>query len=231
MDAERRAAPAWGLGDAAAGFLVGLLVSGLVAGLWAAVSGSNRLTLGALAASQAGLWVGLLGAPVLASRRKGSDDLGHDFGLRIRWSDSVLGVPVGVLCQLMLIPLIYLPLHDLVSRRDLEAPVRRVTNRAHGVGFFVLAVVVIVGAPLVEELFFRGLVLSSLQRRFGDGWAVAGSAVAFGLAHFEPLQLPALVALGVVLAVLALRTGRLGPGIFAHAAFNAVTIIALALQR
>jgi membrane protease YdiL (CAAX protease family) len=94
-----------------------------------------------------------------------------------------------------------------------------------------LAVVVIVGAPVVEELFFRGLVLRSLQRRFGDGWAVAGSAVAFGLAHFEPLQLPALVVLGVVLGVLALRTGRLGPGMFAHGAFNAITIIALALQR
>ena len=231
MDAERRAAPAWGLGDAAAGFLVGLLASGLVAGTWAAVSGSTRVTLGALAASQAGLWVGLLGAPVLASRRKGTGDLGRDFGLRARWSDTVLGVPVCVLCQLVLVPLIYLPLHDLVSRKELEAPVRRVTNRAHGVGFFVLAVVVIVGAPVVEELFFRGLVLRSIQARFGDGWAVGGSAVAFGLAHFEPLQLPALVALGVVLAVLALRTGRLGPGVFAHAAFNAVTIIALALQR
>jgi membrane protease YdiL (CAAX protease family) len=231
MEVERGAAPAWGLGDAAAGFLVGLLVSGLVAGTWAAVSGSNRVTLGALAASQAGLWVGLLGAPVLASRRKGTGDLARDFGLRARWSDTALGVPVGVLCQLVLVPLIYLPLHDLVSRKELEAPVRRVTNRAHGVGFFVLAVVVIVGAPVVEELFFRGLVLRSLQRRFGDGWAVAGSAVAFGLAHFEPLQLPALVALGVVLGVLALRTGRLGPGVFAHAAFNAVTIIALALQR
>ena len=158
-------------------------------------------------------------------------NLGRDFGLRARWGDTVLGVPVGVLCQLVLVPLIYLPLHDLVSRKELEAPVRRVTNRAHGVGFFVLAVVVIVGAPVVEELFFRGLVLRSIQARFGDGWAVGGSAVAFGLAHFEPLQLPALVALGVVLAVLALRTGRLGPGVFAHAAFNAVTIIALALQR
>jgi CAAX protease family protein len=231
MEVERGAAPSWGLGDAAAGFLVGLLASGLVAGTWAAVSGSTRVTLGALAASQAGLWVGLLGAPVLATRRKGTGDLGRDFGLSVRWSDTVLGVPVGILCQLVLVPLIYLPLQDLVSRKELEAPVRRVTNRAHGVGFFVLAVVVIVGAPVVEELFFRGLVLRSLQRRFGEGWAVAGSAVAFGLAHFEPLQLPALVALGVVLAVLALRTGRLGPGMFAHAAFNAVTIIALALQR
>ena len=247
MDAERRAAPAWGLGDAAAGFLVGLLASGLVAGTWAAVSGSTRVTLGALAASQAGLWVGLLGAPVLASRRKGTGDLGRDFGLRARWSDTVLGVPVCVLCQLVLVPLIYLPLHDLVSRKELEAPVRRVTNRAHGVGFFVLAVVLggyacfgLIGATLfgigvglAGELAAGWLELKRASPMPAPAYLFAkcASAVAFGLAHFEPLQLPALVALGVVLAVLALRTGRLGPGVFAHAAFNAVTIIALALQR
>ena len=98
-----------------------------------------------------------------------------------------------------------------------------------------LAVVVIVGAPIVEELFFRGLVLRSLQRRFGDAWSVIASAGVFGLAHLSTsgaaLQLPALVALGLILAVLALRTGRLGPGIFAHGAFNAVTVVALALRR
>jgi len=94
-----------------------------------------------------------------------------------------------------------------------------------------LAIVVVVGAPVVEELFFRGLVLRSLQRRFGDVWAVVGSAMLFGVAHFEPLQLPALVGLGVVLGVMAVYNKRLGPSIFAHAGFNLVTMIALALQR
>jgi len=74
-------------------------------------------------------------------------------------------------------------------------------------------------------------VLRSLQRRFGDVWAVAGSAVVFGLAHFEPLQLPALVALGVILGMLAVSTKRLGPSIFTHAGFNLVTMIALWLRR
>ena len=108
---------------------------------------------------------------------------------------------------------------------------RRVTDSAHGGGFIALTIVVVVGAPVVEELFFRGLVLRSLQRRFGDTWAVVGSAVVFGVAHFEPLQLPALVALGVILGVMAVSTKRLGPSIFAHAGFNLVTMIALAASR
>jgi membrane protease YdiL (CAAX protease family) len=90
---------------------------------------------------------------------------------------------------------------------------------------------VAVVAPVVEELFFRGLVLRSLERRVGTAWAVVGSAVAFGLAHFELLQLPALVGVGVVCGVLAVRTGRLGPGIFVHAAFNAVAVATLAGSR
>ena len=76
-------------------------------------------------------------------------------------------------------------------------------------------------------MFFRGLLQRSLARRFGPVVAIAGSAVLFGLAHFELLQLPALILFGVVLAVLAHWTGRLGPGIVAHATFNAVTVLTL----
>ena len=57
------------------------------------------------------------------------------------------------------------------------------------------------------------------------------SAVAFGLAHYELVQLPALIVLGLVLGWLAVRTGRLGPSIWAHAAFNGLAILAVALQR
>ncbi|MBV8160343.1 MAG: CPBP family intramembrane metalloprotease [Acidimicrobiia bacterium] len=225
--------PRWGLGDAAIGLLIGWVAAPLLIGLWAGATGTpaNRTTLGLLAVGEAALWVGLLGAPLVASKRKGAGDLGQDFGFAFRWSDALVGLPIGVVCQLLLVPLIYLPFQHLVSKQDLEAPVRKVTDSAHGAGFIALTIVVVVGAPIVEELFFRGLVLRSLQRRFGDVWAVAGSALLFGLAHFELLQLPALVALGVILGVMAVANKRLGPSIFAHAGFNLVTMIAFALQR
>jgi membrane protease YdiL (CAAX protease family) len=95
----------------------------------------------------------------------------------------------------------------------------------------VLFVFLVIGAPVVEELFFRGLLLRSLDRRFGTPAAVIGSALVFGLVHYELLQLPALILFGIVLAVLAERTGRLGPGIAAHAAFNAATVLSLTLAR
>ncbi len=226
-------APRWGLGDAAIGLLVGWVATATVLGAWAGASGAKGSTpsLSALAAGEAALWVGLLGAPIFASRRKGTGLLGVDFGFSLRWSDPAVGIPIGVACQLLMVPLIYLPLQQFVSKHDLEAPVRQVTDTAHGASFILLSIVVVVGAPLVEELFFRGLVLRSLQRRVGDTWAVLGSALVFGVAHFELLQLPALVALGIILGIMAVSTKRLGPGIFTHAAFNLVTMVALAVQR
>ena len=224
----------WGLGDAVVGLLIGWLATAVVVAVWAGAGGTdaNNPSLGALAVGEAALWVGLLGAPLYASRWKGAGDLATDFGFSFRWTDAFVGVPVGVVAQLLMVPLIYLPLQQFISKHDLEAPVRRVTDTAHGGAAFVaLTVVVVVGAPIVEELFFRGLVLRSLQRRFGDTWAVVGSAVVFGLAHFEPLQLPALVSLGVILGVMAVSTRRLGPSIFTHAGFNLVTMVALAISR
>jgi membrane protease YdiL (CAAX protease family) len=88
-----------------------------------------------------------------------------------------------------------------------------------------------VAAPVVEELFFRGLVLRSIQARYSDWLAVVGSAVLFALVHFQPVQLPALLLFGIVVGYLALRTKRLGMSIFAHAGFNATTIVYLLASR
>ena len=232
MEVER-GAPSWGLGDAAAGWLIGVLATAIVGAVWAGASGNTKLSIGALSVAEVALWVGLAGAPLWATRRKGTGDLGRDFGLRIQASDAV-AVPVGIVSQLILVPLIYLPIEWLSGHHDVSKPAKEIIGGAHGGGqLALLTAVLVIGAPVVEELFFRGLVLRSIQRRLGaspraDLWAVVGSAVVFGLSHFELLQLPALIAFGLILGLLAVRSGRLGPGIWAHAAFNAVTVLLLA---
>jgi membrane protease YdiL (CAAX protease family) len=58
--------------------------------------------------------------------------------------------------------------------------------------------------------------------------AVAVSSVIFGLSHIlQFVQLPALIAFGLVAAYLAERTDRLGPSIWAHVGFNATTVFVL----
>ena len=84
-----------------------------------------------------------------------------------------------------------------------------------------------IGAPIAEEIFFRGLVFRSFEKRFGRWWALGLSSIVFGVTHFQPLQLPALIVAGLVFGGLVVATDRLGPAIVAHMAFNLTTAVNL----
>ncbi len=226
------AANGWGLGEAIGGFVVGLVLASVAASVALSAVGGRRspLPVAATVADVVGLWVGLLGAAIVASRRYGRGALGDDYGLRIRPVDLLTGGAVGMASQLLVIPALYVPLGHLDPSltRHLGAPAQRDVSAAHGgLAIGVLFVTLAVGAPIVEELFFRGLVLRALAGRLPALAAVACSALAFALAHFEAAQLPGLALFGLLLGLLAWRSGRLGPGIAAHAAFNAVAVVSL----
>ncbi len=182
-----------------------------------------------IAVLQIPLWVGLLGAPLVVARREGAT-LRELYGLRFERRDVGVGMAAGVATQIVVVPLLYIPLFWLLGERDLSQEARALTDKAASpVGVTLLVVVVLLGAPLVEELFFRGLVFKTLESdtRLGPSVVTAVSAVIFGLAHLQILQFPALVAFGVVAALLVHRYGRLGPAIWAHVGFNLVTVVAL----
>lgn len=221
----------WGLSYAVFGYISGFLASALVAAAWTAASGRSKLGVSGLVLTQIALWSGLVGASLLASRHQGQRSLSLDYGFRFRLSDVAVGMPLGVACQFVLLPLVYLPLQPFLDTDALSRPARALFDGLSGFGFGLLAVSVVIGAPLVEELFFRGLVLRSLAMRFGDSGAVVGSAVLFGLTHFQLLQFVGLAAFGVVLAITATRTGRLGVPVWTHVGFNLATMVVLAAER
>ena len=190
----------------------------------------DELPLSLVALSQAGLWIGLLGAPLVATRLKGRG-LVADLDLHGRWHDVWRGGAIGAALQLIALPLLYWPLLDLLDKdpSDLEGPARDLTDRADGpLGVLLLVLIVGIGAPVIEEIFYRGLFQRALLKRGLPPVAAIGiSAVVFGLSHLQLLQLPALILFGAVAGVLAHRSGRLGPAIAAHVAFNMVTVVAL----
>ena len=216
-----------GLGAAAAGFLAAQILAAIFYGLATAASGNDE-SIVVFALAQLGLWLGLAGAPVIVSQMRGSGDLGRDFGLVMRIRDSVWMI-LGVLCQVVLLPALYLLIELVAGDLDVSGPARELTDRFDGASFAVLAVLVGVIAPIVEELFYRGLVLGAALRRWGERPAIVVSSLWFGLSHFQLVQLPALIGFGVVLAVLTVRTKRLGPAIAAHVGFNGITLVALAI--
>ncbi|HEX7276453.1 MAG TPA: type II CAAX endopeptidase family protein [Acidimicrobiales bacterium] len=83
-------------------------------------------------------------------------------------------------------------------------------------------VVIVVAAPVVEELVFRGFMAES-YRRHGSRLAIILSAGAFSLAHLSPGQLRYYLVIGVALGVVYWRRGLVG-SIATHAAFNGILL-------
>jgi uncharacterized protein len=236
LDAPARdAAPVrWQLRWAVLGWVASFVASTVVFILYVSVTGiddADDLSLVATALLQVPLWVGLLGGVWLASRRQGSGDPFADFRMRFRWSDVPIGLGIGLVTQPLL--LVLLPLYQLlgIDPDDIGESARDLTDRAEGRGIVLLILIVAVGAPIVEELFYRGLVLRALEARMSPGWALAVTSLVFGAVHFQPFDLLPLAVFGLVAGLLAQRTGRLGASVFAHMAFNAVAVAALIASR
>jgi membrane protease YdiL (CAAX protease family) len=236
---ERAGAPTrdrrWGLGDVAFGFAIGLTgaqitLAAILAATDRSVDQVDELPLSLVAIAQMGLWLGLLGVPLLATWRKGNG-LVADLHLRARLADLWKGGLTGAALQIVALPLLYWPILRLLDKgtSDLEGPAREMTDRADGVlGVLLLVVIVGICAPVIEEIFYRGLFQQSLLKRgLPPAAAIGINATVFGLSHGELLQLPALILFGVVAGILAHRAGRLGPAIAAHVVFNMVTVVAL----
>jgi len=95
---------------------------------------------------------------------------------------------------------------------------------AHAGAFAANFVVVALIAPLVEELTFRGLGFTLLER-FGRPVAIVVVGIAFGLAHGLVEALPPLVVFGMCLAYLRSRTRSVYPGLILHALYNTVVLL------
>ena len=226
------------------GFVAGQLLSVGAATITAALLGKHdQLSVLAKAASPPewfilssllGLWVGFLAAPAFALRFGGV--VRRHLGFSFRPID-LLGVPIGIASQLI-VALIYQPfIHHI---HNFDAPVKRLTGASHGGGFFWIALFTIIGAPIAEEVFFRGLLFRGLLD-LGDRmrpssatsvWIICSvliDGLLFGLSHGELAQLAGLALFGALLAFLFLRTGRLGMSILSHAAFNGLAIAAIAV--
>ena len=132
--------------------------------------GGDEDGLGARTAGQVGLWTGLVGIALLASRRKGYGTLAEDFGFTAKPSDLGVGLGAALVSWLLVVPLVALALRPFFGHPDVSKPVKDLVEQASGPKALILVLVAVVCAPLVEELFFRGLLLRSLQRRLGTGW-------------------------------------------------------------
>jgi membrane protease YdiL (CAAX protease family) len=188
-----------------------------------------------LVLSELALWAALLSACRYVSRRRGRGSFVADFALRWRPLDIGLGLAGSVAARstesIAVLPVV--AFHPRFRAPD-ESVFHRFTTGP--TGWIVLALVVCVGAPVVEELFFRGLIQTRLVGRMGPVLGIGVTSVLFGAAHLigwsGPVTLVyglAIAGGGVALGTIRHITGRLGTSMVAHGLFNAQALLALAL--
>lgn len=169
---------------------------------------------------------------LLAGRRE-------DLGFAIVGSDTFY-LGLGLLLQLAL-AVLFLPLSSLLfpdgdSAQQVGTALSGLETTPARVAAVVTAVVV---APVTEELTFRGVLLKAFHNR-GRRFLMIVTSLVFAALHTLGLDpermlqaaavvLPQLFLVGLVLAWVTLRTGRLGPAIFIHSGFNLLVAVVLLL--
>jgi len=208
-------------------FFIGQTLSTIVL-MAAGVDDADTASIPTLFVAVLAAWVAYLSGAWWASQRSGTGSMIHDYAISGRTVDLV-GIPIGVGTQLVLVPLLYDVLVRIApgtfTEDRLTENAESLIGRAEGLGVALLIVMVCAGAPLVEEITYRGMLQGALATRVADGWAVVVVAVWFMLIHFRPVEYPGLLLFGLILGWLRWKSGRLGMPIAAHAAFNLTGLV------
>lgn len=229
--------PAWTAPAALLSGLIGAILLAAVVGFVVAIAGGNPLSGGLLIASTVIQNLALLGAAIgfawITARPRP-----QDFGLRVTrlwpavgWAAAGLGGFVVVMVGLSL------------ALGVQESPTRQMLDQlgvgSGAAGFVVVALLICVVAPLMEELFFRGFFFSALRSRMNVWWAAILGGLAFGSLHILnflvgiPVEAAvagtvSLTVFGFLLCLVYWRTGSLYPCIGAHALNNTFAFVVTA---
>jgi membrane protease YdiL (CAAX protease family) len=236
---DRAIAQRTGLGVAAAGVVTAVVL----------VMGLNELFLRGVVHDRAlgdllsylVVWLPLLAAALAFCFLVGSRSLGRDLGLRFRPLDLLWGLTLGLIARVMA------TVFELAGYGQMASGGAVLDEPAHDLWWvFVVVLAPVVVSPVVEELFFRGLVLRAVSRAAADngatlrwalGIAVVVSAVTFALIHLIGVGSPTAAVVvglstllfGLAAGTLAAVTGRLGGAIVAHVVFNALVVLPVSL--
>jgi len=222
----------WGLADVAISLLLALLVPVLVLG-GVLAAGAPRDGALVLLGSAVLPWVGFGVWPWVTTKLQGNG-VRIDLGFTFRPIDLAWGIGGGIAC--LVLGTVAATITRMIAGDFGSAAGDAVVNAdvpRWVVYAFCLAA--LVGAPLCEELAFRGLAFAAIAR-----WTSARglpavplatifSALLFALIHFEVVRIGVLLTIGLVLSLLRARTGRVGASVIAHAFNNAWGVIGILL--
>ena len=187
-----------------------------------------------LALSALTLWGPYIGVLLWVSKRQGSGNFAQDFAIRFQAKD-LWGIPLGMASQLLLVILVTLPFQwmfpSLFNKEAVEKRANDLFDAAQGGWIVLLFFVVVICAPLVEEIVYRGFIQHNLAVAYGARISLLLASFWFGAVHLQLAEFPGLFAFAVVLGLCFSRTKRLGLSIVTHVSFNATALTVMALTR
>ena len=195
--------------------VVQMLMAGLLLG--AVVSGLDLLVVPATKMAQVLHSTLVLAALLLGAIAWGSRRL----GIRVATWFSGLASPRPAWPLVLAILRIYawIGLFDLIYCRLVELFLPSLLENLPSFGWSGWLSILVV-APLLEEILFRGVILQGLSAAYGDRAGLLLSALLFGLAHGNLYQFGSCFFFGLVLAWLARRERSLVPCIGVHLVNN-----------
>jgi len=227
----RKGAPGWwGAARALAGLGVLLVLTALASGIVAGIDGGEIDSLAARLSVQAILALALVGVAYWIAQAQAAESgetpfecLGLRRPVRPAIKLSVLAYVAYIACAIVVSSLLDPEQEDITRELGFDEGT---------LGAIAAGILIVVAAPISEEVFFRGLLFSGFRRSGGFIIGAVASAGIWGLFHYTgPDSWPVILQLsifGVILARLYDRTGSIWPPIAVHAVNNAIAFSVLA---
>ena len=213
--------PTWGMGDAII-TLVGALGLSLVVSLSLMSQNVDPENSWGLLIAFSAPWVALAGWPILATKLKGNGP-NIDLGLIAPRTHLRLGFVAG-LASLVIASLMAV----IVTRftGPLSSTAGDIGLNQSGIVLVIFVLCAMFGAPIVEEIAFRGMLYGALAKaHINEHLVVLITALVFALFHFEPKRFLILFVIGIILGEVRRRTGSTSAAIVAHVVNNAPAAI------
>lgn len=176
--------------------------------------------------------------PYLVAKFRGLG-LVRDWGFSFKWKEDIpLGAGIGIACIIIGSALSNFVARILGVNTEEASNTSILTDNASEPWIIGIILMVVIGAPVTEELLYRGLLLRILEKQFNLVSAVVLSTVIFAVVHYQSnntfdqnlVLFASIGTVGAILGVVTARKGRLGPAIIAHFVFNSFGTVASLLS-
>ncbi len=230
--ASRRVPATWGPGRVGVGILVLLVLSVIEVGI-VSIFDPGLDTLGARLAAQALLAATLIGIAFTVSSDHGfpGTSVVPRWMLGLRPSLRSRGATFATAGAALLAYFIFAAVYSSLVHPH-QKDITRDLGFGHGdFGTVMAGLLIIVAAPISEEVFFRGFLFGGFRKRLSFPIAALISGVIFGLFHYTGASsitvVPQLAFLGFALCCVYEETGSIYPTIALHMLNNALAFIVL----